>query len=55
LAADAKRLIELRAALAEWEGRAGAVALSMARRSDEEDVFIVPRAEFDAWFAQRGG
>jgi PBSX family phage portal protein len=47
----ARQLVSLRAALAEWEGKAGNAALIEARRAESAQVQHVPHDEWDKWFA----
>jgi PBSX family phage portal protein len=46
---EAKRLVKIRAALAEAEGRASKAALAAARREGAEHVVHVPAEEFSTW------
>ena len=49
LLAGAKRLVQLRAALVEAEGRADYAALGAARSAEAEHVVKIPDAEFATW------
>lgn len=49
LLAEAKRLVQVRAALAEAEGRVQHAGLAEARRSEAEKVHHVPAEEFASW------
>jgi len=51
LLAGAKRLVQLRAALAEVEGRADYAALGAARVAEAAHVVKVPDAEFASWLS----
>lgn len=54
LEAAASRIIQLRSALAEWEGRAAQAATDKAREAEAEHTHHVPQAEFDSWFKRLG-
>lgn len=53
--AAAARLIQLRAALVEAEGRVNAAATDAVRAAEAEQVHYVPQDEFNSWFEPKTG
>jgi hypothetical protein len=50
---EARRLVQLRNALADYEGKVAQAALQDARRGESEKTVQVPREEWNKWFAEQ--